>query len=574
MTGATDERVLATWLARLPDDALADLLQRRLVSPEVPWRDFFDAAEALLDAAAIDRALLRTSRATLAALGDAAEAEAPIPPPQREALIDDALLRPDGTVYRAVAARVRAHRDERPSAFAPPAPDSAAPPADARAEAGAAERTSASIASLADVLFHALHAPLARTAAGLVSATDRKRLVADDAVTHADELEDLLRVAEAAGLGRAAGRQWFVTQQGQEWLRASAADRWEQIGAGLRSRVPDALRTPVGGYAPPAAWQDAFPLDPDWPATADLLHRTAHAWGLVVADGAETSWGAALRAGRTDAAGLAAHLPPEIDNVFLQADLSAIAPGPLRSALDLRLRGIAVRESRAQASTYRFTAESITAGMTDGETAESILAFLGELSLTGIPQPLRYLVETTAARHGLVRVSGAGDRTRVEGGDEAVIATIEVDQSLRSLGFVRSHDALVSRVARDAVYWALADARYPVVALDAAGRPEPVRRGQVADAATVDDASYTALIARLRESGGTDTDAAWRDRELDQAVRARAEIVVVVRLPDGGSREFTLEATGLGGGRLRGRDRGADLERTLPVASIVSVQPL
>jgi hypothetical protein len=38
-------------------------------------------------------------------------------------------------------------------------------------------------------------------------------------------------------------------------------------------------------------------------------------------------------------------------------------------------------------------------------------------------------------------------------------------------------------------------------------------------------------------------------------------------------REFTLEATGLGGGRLRGRDRGADTERTLPVSSIVSTRP-
>ena len=50
-------------------------------------------------------------------------------------------------------------------------------------------------------------------------------------------------------------------------------------------------------------------------------------------------------------------------------------------------------------------------------------------------------------------------------------------------------------------------------------------------------------------------------------------IVVVVRMPDGSERSLTLEASGLGGGRLRGRDRGADVERTLPVSSIVSVRP-
>ena len=56
-------------------------------------------------------------------------------------------------------------------------------------------------------------------------------------------------------------------------------------------------------------------------------------------------------------------------------------------------------------------------------------------------------------------------------------------------------------------------------------------------------------------------------------MRTKSEIVVVVRMPDGSERSLTLEASGLGGGRLRGRDRHADVERTLPVSSIVSVQP-
>ena len=82
------------------------------------------------------------------------------------------------------------------------------------------------------------------------------------------------------------------------------------------------------------------------------------------------------------------------------------------------------------------------------------------------------------------------------------------------------------------------------------------------------------LAEALRASGDGDADAAWLERELEQAVRARATVVVAVRLPDGSAREFTLEAAGLGGGRLRGRDRAADIERTLPVSSIVGVRPL
>ena len=57
-------------------------------------------------------------------------------------------------------------------------------------------------------------------------------------------------------------------------------------------------------------------------------------------------------------------------------------------------------------------------------------------------------------------------------------------------------------------------------------------------------------------------------------MRTRAVVLVEVAMPDGSSRELTLEASGMGGGRLRGRDRTADVERTLPVRSIRSVRVL
>jgi len=126
------------------------------------------------------------------------------------------------------------------------------------------------------------------------------------------------------------------------------------------------------------------------------------------------------------------------------------------------------------------------------------------------------------------------------------------------------------------VYWSLADARYPVVALDASGSPESLRRRtRAADSTGVIEPrdTYARLIGALRAGHETDADAAWLGRELEQAVRTKSVIVVVVKMPDDSERSLTLEASGLGGGRLRGRDRGADVERTLPVSSIVSVRP-
>lgn len=566
----TDERSLATWLADRDDAELAETFALRAVAPSSSWHDFFDAAAGLLDAASIDRALTRLPRMALRALAtESAD--------QTDLLARYALADPEGGVYTAVAERVATARSATPGAFRAGMDASAPPPADTAASAGAAERVLATIGALADLLIATQHTPLARTGAGSVSAVDRKRLVEAGAVATPEELDDLVQLAAAAGLVTSPDREWTTSDAADDWLISSTADRWADVAMGLREHLRPGLRTGDGGYLPPAVWHEVYPLDPDWDDEVERLRRTAERWGLVTPEGAEPAWARPLREGvAPDAAALTALLPAEIDRVYLQADLSAIAPGPLAPGLDLRLRRIAVRESRAQASTYRFTADSLAAGMTEGETAESIRDFLGKLSLTGIPQPLEYLIASTASRHGLVRV-GVSDRgyTSVESSDAALLDALAVDQALRPVGLVRDGDALVTRVARDLVYWTLADARYPVVAVDAEGRPESVSRRPRGSAAAggAESDRYGPLIARLRDTHGTDADAAWLGRELEQAVRGRSVIEVDVRLPDGSERTFTLEASGLGGGRLRGRDRGADIERTLPVSSIVSVRP-
>jgi hypothetical protein len=567
----SDERALASWLADRDDAALARLFSARAVSQTAGWHDFFDAAAGLLDAASIDRALTRLTRGELTALaaGHADEAGE---------LERRALIGPEGRPYTAVSDRLTAVLAARPEAFAPSASADPAPATDDLVVAAAAERAFTTGAALADVLLACLHTPLARTGTGAISAIDRRRLIESGIVTSSEELEDLVGSAAAAGLARALEREWVVTERGERWLESPTPQRWRMIAEGFRNGMPPGIRTSTGGFLPPAQWAGAYPLDPDWPARAARLERVAALWGLLTAHGAEPPWMTTLRAGEpADPTPLAALLPAEIDRVYLQADLTAIAPGPLAPHLDLRLRGIARRESRAQASSYRFTAESLRAGMTEGESAPSIREFLAALSLTGIPQPLDYLIESTAARHGLVRVrtDAMTGRTRVESPDPRLLDTIAVDQALRPLGLVPDDGALVSRVARDPVYWSLADARYPVIALTPEGDAEPLHRRIAASRAPMKAdprEAYRPLIEVLRGGHSTEGEAAWLERELEVAVRARAEIVVVVRMPDASERALTLEATGLGGGRLRGRDRAADIERTLPVSSIVSVR--
>ncbi|MBD3758936.1 MAG: helicase-associated domain-containing protein [Microbacterium sp.] len=584
---ATDARSLAHDLLQRDDASLVALLVARGVSPTVTWSDAFDAAEALLESASAERAVVTVTAVEADALAAAirgAEPEAIAAGAVRDALYARALVDPDGVPYPAIADAVRGQVPTDAAAAGPaPGTGSDAVPAtgaDAAAsrDAAAAEQAFASSGSLSDILHTALAAPLSRIGTGALGATERRRLIESGAVGDADAADELVEIAARAGLLAGQDRHWLVTAAGVQWLRTGTVARWTEVAAALRAHLPAAVRTSAGGWLSLDRWAGAHPFDPTWPQRAHSEAALLRRWGMVAPDGEAPRWAAPLAAGSAvDTDALQMLLPTEVDRVYLQNDLTAIAPGPLQPQLDVRLRSMARRESRAQASTYRFTPDTLADALTAGETAETLRAFLEELSLTGLPQPLAYEIERTARRHGTLRVGpDVQGRTRVTSDDEALLRTIAVDQALRPLGLVRDGADLVSRSGADTAFWMLADARYPVVAVDADGARRRLDRHRLADeppAASDPLAVYGPLLARLRAAQGSDAEAAWLGRELEQAVRARATIVVAVRLPDGTAREFTIEATGLGGGRLRGLDKMVDVERTLPVSSISGIRP-
>lgn len=553
-----ETRTLAERLAAAGDHELARALASRRISPQVPWRDFFDAAQALLDPGSVAAAVQALPRDALCELADASGGERL------------SLSRPDGRPYRRVA-------EALPSGLSP-TPPTTPPAASADAAARAAEHAFTGLSSMADVLLDALRSPLARVSGGL-GAGDRRRLVQDGVAQSSEDAETIVHVAEVTGLLRGEERRWLVTAEGDAWVRGSTAERWTHLASRLRAALPEGLRAPgIGADAPgwvdPAAWPDAYPLSASWPNDAARWTAAFRLAGLIADDG-EPAWATPLREGRAPAPEpLLALLPSEVDKVFLQNDLTAIAPGPLAPELDVRLRAMAMRESHAQASSYRFTEATIASALSVGETAESIRDFLTTLSLTGLPQPLAYLVERTSDRHGLVRVSVEPDtgHTIVSSRDHQLLETISVDQALRALGLIPDGRLLRTRADRGAVYWALSDARYPVVAIDDEGVELRLNRRRIAPEPEPSSDRYAALIRRLRDAQSDDTDAAWLERELDAAVREKTPLIVEVSMPDGSTREFALDATGLGGGRLRGLDRAADVERTLPLRSIASVR--
>ncbi|MFP3992754.1 helicase C-terminal domain-containing protein, partial [Streptomyces sp. E11-3] len=147
---------------------------------------------------------------------------------------------------------------------------------------------------------------------------------------------------------------------------------------------------------------------------------------------AETATAAA-----TAAATLAPLLPEPLDHVLLQADLTAVAPGPLRRPLAETLSVLADVESKGGATVYRFTPGSVRRALDAGQAAADLHAFLAEHSRTPVPQPLTYLIDDVARRHGHLRIGAASAYVRCD--DDAMLNEIMADK--------RSQDLRLRRLA-------------------------------------------------------------------------------------------------------------------------------
>ncbi|MFD5327993.1 helicase-associated domain-containing protein [Streptomyces sp. NPDC127092] len=132
---------------------------------------------------------------------------------------------------------------------------------------------------------------------------------------------------------------------------------------------------------------------------------------------------------------LAPLLPEAVDHVLLQADLTAVAPGPLRRPLADTLSVLADVESKGGATVYRFTPASVRRALDAGRTASDLHDFLTAHSRTPVPQPLAYLIDDVARKHGHLRVGAASAYVRCD--DDALLGEILADRRAAALGLRR-----------------------------------------------------------------------------------------------------------------------------------------
>jgi hypothetical protein len=281
--------------------------------------------------------------------------------------------------------------------------------------------------------------------------------------------------------------------------------------------------------------------------------------------------------------------------VLIQADLTAVAPGPLvrERARDLHL--LADVESRGGATVYRFTAASVRRAFDAGWAAHEVHAFLESVSRTPVPQPLTYLVDDAARTFGAVRVGHAEAFLRAD--DETALTEVLHHPRAASLGLRRiAPTVLVSTTPLDVLIPRLREIGISPLVESADGtvhvarpdrrraRPRTTRRP-----AGENDARLRARLAqvvtavragdRVAEARGTTPSATALTpigslAALREAVESGRTVLIGYVDNHGTATERIVDPVRVDGGWLTARDHRADDVRQFAVHRIRSVNPV
>ncbi len=435
----------------------------------------------------------------------------------------------------------------------------------------------------------------------------------------------LLECVAAAGLVAAEGASALLpTGEYDQWARGPSPERWRQVAeawayadrlfarsslagahalgpeadiagvAVLRGTVLQLLADAGPGAAPDrdqiataAAWHRPRLRQP--PLDAERLvswtWREAGWLGLVSGNAVSSFAGVLVNRAEPLPPVLAELFPAPLETILIQADLTAVAAGPLAYEVGQDLRRLADQESRGAGGVFRFSADSLRRAYDAGWSSGEISAWLERHSATGVPQPLRYLVDDVSRRHGSIRVGPAASYLRVA--DEAQAAALLTHPDAAAIGLrAVAPTVLVAAVEDEELLAMVRAAGHAPIVEDAAGRPllppagprarprRPRRaRDRAAEAAELAAALLAAERSRPRsaEGNGRSTDEAL-DR-LRAATRQAQPVRVTYVNADGRPTEREVAPLDLAAGAVRAVDRASAQVITIPLARISAVAP-
>ncbi|PYI68963.1 hypothetical protein CVV68_03935 [Arthrobacter livingstonensis] len=396
---------------------------------------------------------------------------------------------------------------------------------------------------------------------------------------------------------------------GQDGAGVSGAD---QAAAILASMVPAPT---IGQVLEHYAWHHPRPARrvanalAGFLAEAEILGLTGAAaltdLGLAVID---RDWDAAL-------ALLTGALPEPVEHVLLQGDLTAVAPGFLSPALSAELSLLAEPEGSGTAGVFRFTPASIQRALAAGRTASGILNFLATHSVTPVPQPLEYLVQDAAARHGRFTVGAASAFISTE--NPELLAELLAGDMDAHLGLTAiSPTVAVSTLTSAELARGMLDAGHSPALADSDSTPEPnevvggTRRAALPAKHEAVAPYETARLLAAEETGpeetGTDetrrgnavglplglaaaqlnllrSRPAWSPglgesapalvrEQLQRAIRAGTDVWLTTVRSDGGPERLRLHPVTVMEGRVRAFDPDRASERIFSIHRVMEVE--
>lgn len=403
-------------------------------------------------------------------------------------------------------------------------------------------------------------ARLSRKGAVTVVALRELALVTHDAPEATGRLLSLLRFAGLAVPFSVRGSvaTLIPSPDAAAWLELPQADRWVRLAAALAAEssahVRRALELSRGDLreAVDRRLAEEYPLLPerflteaaDW---ADLAEQVGMSvGGLLTPTGQRLVQSAAGPLSASEAARAAALADAERDfpatarGVYLQPDLSVIVPGPL-APVDERMLGLlAETEQLGVASTLRVSPATLHRGLRAGIGVAEIRSFLERLSLTGIPQPLDFMLSDLERQPSFAR--------REESFGSAWVERHQGDFDGSGVGAGAGHPL-----------------PHPQAGAAGGAAPSDPELDALAEAR---EAAVDRILDAARASSGTGD----LTHRLELAIRDRQAVRVTAMGPE--ERTFVLLPVALVGGRLRATDQAAGVERTLPITAITEIEPV
>jgi hypothetical protein len=570
---------VAEQLRALSDNDIARLIKRCQINSS-PAKDFFDLASSFLQAKAQDAWLTSANRNTLQDLLQKVENHVAAEMPQSlDPNFELALNRIKTDAKLAQLIR------ERLSPAVHPVATKVTKSVSSQDLADSGIRAFLTVLAISEFAYELEHRYLREIGKQGLSLPDVKLFSAHLGID-GDQVKRLWEIARLAGVLTSADGRWVLGANAANWFGSNTEKRWQSLCetwlAMLGSDANGDLNSHFAELGSASLEQSLawiYPLSDTLGASKQLrLTDFAEAIGLT-SHGLPQPWFTNVIEGDAKAAQLAIskHFPATSSRIIVQADLSVVAPGPLTLEIEKTLRTFLEADKVGLASHFRISALSLSYALETGLDVDQIRLTLVEHSGKPLPQPVEYLLADVAKRFGRLRVVAdeTGASSFIEVHEPALAIELANDLRLRSLGLRQIETLrLFTKFSADVAYFTLRENGHLAVRVSAKGKivsPEKIAFGEQT-VSPVNAIEVTLAKLRAADSSAGSSDDDTRLRQVQLAIKNKANIRVVYLGRDGAEYEFVLEPIGLANGRLRGRDRKADIERTLPLANITTLE--